>query len=77
MPLDPCRGDPRYETDPGGTRRLLVLVNARVRDALSEAGRKFEVVRDLADVPDPRRYVSRKNRYAEELARVRAAKGKR
>ncbi len=75
--MDPCAGDPRFETDPEGRRRLLVVATARVQQQLREAGRAFEIVRDFAGVPDPRNFVSRKNRYAEELARLRAAKGRR
>ena len=76
VPMDPCAGDPRFETDPTGARRLLVIVTARMQQQLREAGRAFEIVRDLADVPDPIRYVSQTNRYADELARLRATKRK-
>lgn len=75
--MDPCAGDPRFETDREGRRRLLLLANARVVRQLGDAGRAFEVVRDFADTPDPRTYVSRTNRFAAELARLRAAKGRR
>lgn len=74
VPMDPCAGDPRFETDADGRRRLLVVVTARVQQRLREAGRNFEVVRDFADVPDPRTYASSKNRYTEELSRLRASK---
>ena len=76
VPMDPCAGDPRFETYPTGERRLLVTVTARMQQQLRDAGRAFEIVRDLADVPDPIRYVSQTNRYAGELARLRAAKKK-
>lgn len=75
--MDPCAGDPRFETDKTGKRRLLLIVTARAQEQLREAGRTFEVVRDYANVPDPRRYVSPKNRYADDLAKLRAAKGRR
>jgi hypothetical protein len=75
--MDPCAGDPRFDTDATGRRRLLIIVDPRIERALRDAGRAFEVVRDLADMRDPRDYVSRTNRYAAELARLRAAKGKR
>jgi hypothetical protein len=74
--MDPCAGDPLFETDEKtGGRRLLVIVNPRHEAALRDAGRPFDVVRDFADTPDPIRYVSTKNRYADELARLRKAKG--
>ena len=76
VPLDPCAGDPRYTTDEAGRRRLLVIVNAPIRERLRDAGVEFEVVRDFVDRADPRTYVSRKNRFAEELARLRASKSK-
>lgn len=74
VPMDPCAGDPRFETGESGRRRLLVVATARAQERLREAGRDFEVVRDFAEVPDPRTYVSRKNRFADELARLRASK---
>ena len=77
VPMDPCAGEPRFESDKAGQRRLLVIVTARVQEQLRAAGRAFEVVRDLADVPDPRTYVSRTNRFAGELARLRASKTRR
>jgi hypothetical protein len=77
VPMDPCAGDPRWRTDADGVTRLLVVVTERMREQLRAAGRSFETVRDLRDLPDPIRYVSKTNRYADELARVRAAKGKR
>jgi hypothetical protein len=77
VPMNPCAGEPRFESDNAGRRQLLVIVTARVQEQLRTAGRAFEVVRDLADVPDPRIYVSRTNRFAAELARLRAAKTKR
>lgn len=30
VPMDPCAGDPRFETGPTGARRLLVIVTARM-----------------------------------------------
>ena len=75
--MDPCSGDPRFESDSAGRQRLLLLATARVQEQLREAGRPFEVIRDFADVPDPRIYVSRKNRFADELARLRASKTRR
>jgi hypothetical protein len=77
VPLDPCAGDPRFETDASGNRRLLIVVNPRAERALREAGRAFDVVRDLASMRDPRDYVSPTNRYADELARLRASKPRR
>jgi len=77
VPMDPCSGDPRFETDAAGKRRLLIVVTPRVAEQLQAAGRSFDVVRDFADRPDPRTYVSRKNRFADELARLRALKGRR
>jgi hypothetical protein len=77
VPMDPCAGDPRFVSDATGARRLLLIVTARHQEQLREAGRDFEVVRDLADVPDPIRYVSPGNRYADALARLRARKGRR
>jgi hypothetical protein len=74
--LDPCAGDPRFDRDGAGRRRLLIAVQRRVVDALREAQREVEVVRDLADLPDPRSYVSGSNRFAEPLARARARKGR-
>ncbi len=73
--MDPCAGEPRFERDPttGGTR-LRLLSNDRVQLGLAAAAQPFEVLRDLADHPDPRDYVSRTNRYAGELARLRAEK---
>jgi hypothetical protein len=47
-----------------------------MQEQLREAGRTFEIVRDFADVPDPRTYVSPTNRYAEKLARLLRDKGK-
>ena len=75
--MDPCAGDPRFDTDAAGRQRLLIIVNPRTEQALRDAGRAFEVVRDLADMRDPREFVSRTNRYKDELARLRAAKPKR
>lgn len=75
VPMDPCSGDPHWETDSAGVLRLQVIVTARMQEQLREAGRTFEVTRDFADVPDPRQSVSRTNRFADELARLRAAKG--
>jgi hypothetical protein len=75
--MDPCAGDPRFDNDSAGQRRLLLVATARVQEQLRAAGRPFEVVRDFADVPDPRIYVSRKNRFADELARLRASKPRR
>jgi hypothetical protein len=77
VPMDPCAGDPRFGTDDQGVERLFVVVTDRRRQQLREAGRSFETVRDLRDLPDPIRYVSAKNRYVDELARVRAAKRRR
>lgn len=77
VPMDPCAGDPRFETDATGKRRLLIVVTARAAQQLQAAGRSVDVVRDFADLPDPRTYVSRKNRFAEELARLRASKTER
>jgi len=77
VPMDPCAGDPHFRSGPGGRQELLVVVTARMQEQLREAGRSFEVVRDFRDLPDPIRYVSPRNRYAEPLARLRAAKGKR
>ena len=77
VPMDPCAGDPRFDRDAQGRRRLLVVVTDHMRAQLREAGRSFETVRDFRDVPDPIRYVSTTNRYADALARLRAAKGKR
>jgi hypothetical protein len=77
VPMDPCAGDPRVETDSAGKRRLMIVVTASAQEQLRAAGRPFEVVRDFADLPDPRSYVSRKNRFAEELARLRASKTER
>jgi hypothetical protein len=76
VPMDPCAGDPRFRTDEHGVQRLLVVVTERMREQLRAAGRSFETVRDFRDLPDPIRYVSKKNRYADELARVRAVKRK-
>jgi hypothetical protein len=45
-------------------------------EVLRESGRAFEIVRDLVDMPDPRNYVSKANRCAEELARLRAEKSR-
>ena len=75
--MDPCAGDPRFETDKSGNRRLLLIATARVQERLREAGRTFEVVRDFADMPDPRTYVSPTNRYAEKLASLLREKEKR
>lgn len=75
VPMDPCAGDPRFRTGADGRRELLVVVTARMQEQLREAGRAFEIVRDFRDQPDPVRYVSPKNRYADALARLRAAKG--
>lgn len=77
LPMDPCAGDPRFDSDASGRQRLVVIVNPRIERALHDAGRAFEVVRDLADVRDPREFVSRTNRYAAELARLRAVRPKR
>jgi hypothetical protein len=77
VPMDPCAGDPRFETDASGVQRLLVIVTSRIREQLLDAGRTVEVRRDFADMPDPRSYVSPTNRFAEELARLRAEKGRR
>jgi hypothetical protein len=77
VPMDPCAGEPRFDADASGRQRLIVIVDPRIERALREAGRSFEVVRDLADVRDPREFVSRTNRYAAELARLRAAKPRR
>lgn len=74
VPQNPCAGDPVFRTGPDGRTRLVVLATSRVRDGLREHGREFEVVRDFADLPDPRRYVSRTNRYADALARLRSTK---
>ena len=76
VPMNPCSGDPRFERDQAGRRRLLVIATERVQEQLRAAGRAFDVVHDLADVPDPRRYVSRTNRFAVELARLRAGKAR-
>jgi hypothetical protein len=72
--MDPCSGDPRFETDSTGQRRVRLVATPRVQERLREAGRTFERVRDFADTPDPRVYVSRRNRFADELARLRAMK---
>lgn len=72
VPQNPCAGDPLFRVGPDGRTRLLVLATARVREALRGHGREIEIVRDFADLPDPRRYVSRTNRYAEALAQLRA-----
>lgn len=77
VPMNPCSGDPRFELDQAGRRRLLVIATARVQEQLRSAGRAFDVIRDLSDVPDPRTYVSRTNRFAAELARLRAGKTRR
>lgn len=74
VPMDPCAGDPHFEIDAAGAQRLLIVVTPAVQEKLRAAGRQCEVVRDYADVPDPRTYVSPKNRYAEKLAELRAAK---
>ena len=75
--MDPCAGDPRFETDGAGQRRLMLVATPRVQERLREAGRPFETVRDFAETPDPRVYVSRRNRFAGELARLRATKPRR
>ena len=77
VPMDPCSGDPHFRKGAGGRQELLVVVDARMQDGLRKAGRAFEVVRDFRDLPDPVRYVSPKNRYADALARLRATKGRR
>ena len=77
VPMDPCAGDPRLAMDAQGRQVLLVIVTQRMHDQLRAAGRAFEVVRDFRDVPDPIRYVSPKNRYADALARFRAGKPRR
>ena len=74
--LDPCAGDPRFDRGVDGRRRLLIAVQRRIVDALRQARRDVEIVRDLADRPDPRSYVSGTNRFAEPLARARARKGR-
>ena len=75
--LDPCAGDPRFDRDAAGRRRLVVPAQARHVAALREAGREVVVVRDFSDRPDPRAYVSTTNRFAERLARALARKGRR
>ena len=77
VPMDPCAGDPRFRAGAGGRQELLVVIDARTQEGLRKAGRAFEIVRDFRDLPDPIRYVSPKNRYAEPLAQLRAAKKRR
>ena len=77
VPMDPCSGDPRFATDAQGRQVLLVVVTRQMQEELRAAGRAFEVVRDFRDVPDPIRYVSPGNRYADALARLRAGKARR
>jgi hypothetical protein len=75
--MDPCRGDPRFSNDRADAKTLTFTIDARALAALRETGRAFEIVRDHSKFPDPRTYVSKANRFADELARVRAAKGRR
>jgi hypothetical protein len=72
--MDPCAGNPRFDDDGAEGRRLLVVVEAPALAALRAAGTAFEIVRDLSELADPLTYVSKTNRYAAELARLRAAK---
>lgn len=74
VPMDPCAGEPRVRTGPAGQRELLVIITAGVRAQLDASGRRYAVVHDFADEPDPRTYVSPTNRYADVLARLRSPK---
>jgi hypothetical protein len=77
VPLNPCAGDPVVRVGPDGRQRLVVLATPRVLERLREQSREVEVVRDLATLPDPRRYVSTGNRYEAALAALRARKPRR
>lgn len=55
-----------------GSSTVSVYLKPGQRDRLADAGFTSRVVLDLSTIKDPREYVSRGNRFADELERLRA-----
>lgn len=76
VPLDPKSGDMRIEIDKDGMGRLIIFAIPKIEALLTEQGYQFVIIRDYKDEPDPRRYVSKSNRFADELAKLRKQQGR-
>lgn len=75
VPFDPCAGEPKFTEDENKALRVHFLAIPRIERELTERNYKFEVVKEYADVPDPRVYTSQNNRYEEKLRKLQQASG--
>ena len=74
LPPDPWDEGLRIEPDAEGKDWLVVIATGAVRKELEEMGLTQRIERDFSEEPDPRQQVSRTNRFAEELERLRSEK---
>ena len=74
FPLDPCSNPPQIREANKNLAEVVFFASSKNLEQLEEGGYKFDIVKDYSDDVDPREYVSKTNRFKEQLEKLKKSR---
>ena len=74
FPIDPCSNNPQIREVDKNLAEVVFFASSKHLKQLEEGGYKYEIVKDYSDETDPREYVSKTNRFKEQLEKLKKSR---